>query len=283
MASEYQTLVDIESRGHLNPAQRTQLEQMRASMGGQGSDSLDVSQIPSVQSFIQGQFGVENESVNDLITAMQGREDPLAMYSRLEEEAGIPMLRESSKTLSGQIAGIEDYLEQIEPDVSARTRESLVTEAQRRAMVAEGKRPWIEKLDKFGTALGRVRQGITDAMSGIGTKTELGLKGQEMRLEPLQLKHSMIVDRNARLLTGFTEDRETQLMVLKDKLDRRRQLSDREWELARELEAEEREYRRTLEQAAAESGVAYSGGSNDDLLKAIGLGSKPSLSDIWGD
>ena len=215
--------------------------------GGGGGDSIDMSQVPSVQSYVQGQFATEDPALTDLIKQMLAREKPLDIYGRLETEAGLPEMRGAASTLTKEIQALEDYLRQIEPDISARTRESLVTEAQRRGMVAEGRRPFLEKLGMFGTALGRISGRISEAERGIGTKVGLALRGQEMTLEPLQLRYSVMVDRNARLLTGFTQDRQTQLDMLFDKLQRQRQLSDREWQLANELAAEERAYNKEKE------------------------------------
>lgn len=232
---------------------------------------IDESQIPSVQSFVQGQFAGEDTALNELVAQMRAQEKPLDIYGRLETEAGLPQLRLASTTLSKEIANLEDVLEGIEPDVAARTRESLVTEAQRRGLVQAGREPFLEKLGKFGTALGRVSGRIGEAERGIATKTELGLRGQEMELEPLKLRFTVMVDRNARLLTGFTEDRQTQLDILWDKLRRTRQLSDQEWELANTLGSEERNYKMTLQTAAANAGYQVTGQESiDELLGIVG-------------
>jgi len=156
---------------------------------GGGGEYGAIESVPSVQEYIKGQFAVEDPALRELVMAMKAREDPLAIYSRLEQEAGLPPLREAATTLTKEISSIEDLLEQIEPGIAARTRESLVTEAQRRGMVTAEKEPWTEKLGKLGTALGRVGERITTAERGIGTKTELALRGQEMTLEPLTLRY----------------------------------------------------------------------------------------------
>ena len=239
--------------------------------GGGGGDSIDMSQVPSVQDYIKGQFASEDPALTDLVTKMMAREKPLDIYSRLETEAGLPELKGVSSSLSKEIASIEDYLTQIEPDVSARTRESLVTEAQRRGMVAEGRRPFLEKLGTVGTALGRISGRISEAERGIGTKVGLAMQGQQQELEPLQLRYTTMVDRNARMTTGFTADRQTKLDVLFDKLNRQRQLSDMEWQQASQLASEERQYTKTLQTSAANAGITLKGNeTHDDILALIG-------------
>src|SRR3990167_699015 len=208
----------------------------------EGTGGINLGQIPSTQSFIQGQFGAEDPSLQALIEKMQGREDPLAMYARLEAEQGLPPLRQSGETLSKEIANLEDSYYRLEPDISARTRESIVTEPQRRAMLAEGRRPITEGLTRMGTSLSRIWDAISRGESTLGTKVGLGIKGQEMQLEPYQLTYDVMVDRNARLLSGFSADNETLLNSLYDKLQQNRHLDDREWQKAFELEKMKQEY-----------------------------------------
>ena len=236
-----------------------------------GMSGIDLGQVPSALKYAQ-ELGVgEEKAMSDIVMKMRAWEKPLDVYGRLETEAGIPELRVTSTTLAKEIANVEDYLSQIEPDIGARTRESLVTEAQRRGMVAAGRKPYLEKLTKLATGLGRVRGSLSEAMAGVGTKVGLAMRGQEMELEPLKMQYTSLVDRNARMMTGFTADRQTQLDVLFDKLQRERQLADQEWELASQLSREETEYSRTLKTAAANAGLKLSGGeSNDDILQLIG-------------
>jgi hypothetical protein len=238
---------------------------------GRSTGSIDMSQVPSVQEYIKGQFASEDPALLDLVKQMQSREKPLDIYGRLETEAGLPELRNTSNTLSKEISSIEDYLRQIEPDISARTRESMVTEAQRRGMVAAGREPFLEKLDTMGTALGRITNRISAAEQGIGTKVNLAMQGQQMDLEPAQLRYATMVDRNARLTTGFTADRQTKLDVMFDKLNRERTLSDQDWQLANQLASEERNYMRTLQTSAANAGITLRGNeSTNDILSLIG-------------
>lgn len=255
-----------------NPVQETQYQELLKQGGGGSSiDGIDMSQVPSVQDYIKGQFASEDPALTDLISTMQNREKPLDIYGRLETEAGLPELRGVSSSLSKEIASIEDYLTQIEPDVSARTRESMVTEAQRRGMVAAGREPYLEKLGTVGTALGRVSNRITAAEQGIGTKVGLAMQGQQMDLEPAQLRYATMVDRNARMTTGFTADRQTQLDVMFDKLARDRTLSDQDWQLANQLASEEKTYMRTLQTNAASAGITLTGQEmSDDILALIG-------------
>jgi hypothetical protein len=253
-----------------NPVQEEEYQRLLKEQGG-GEPGVDFGQIPSVQEYIKSQFAAEDPYLKEILTRMGEREAPLEIYGRLEEEAGLPLMRRTATTLMKEIGDIEDLLLQIEPDVTAKTRESLVTEAQRRGIISEERKPWMEKLTRMGTALGRLGQRMGVAERTVGTKVELAMVGQQMELEPFQFAYSVMVDRNTRLLTGFTEDRELQLDIMWDKLNRNRYLADREWELAANLAIEEREYIKELQTAAAGMGVTLSGGEGaGEILAKIG-------------
>src|SRR3990167_2533242 len=195
------------------------------------ASGLDISSIPSTQSYVQGQFAGEDPYIKAITDKYASAEKPLDIYTRLENEAGVPQLRTTAGSLMKEVGNVEDILSGIEPDVAARTRESLVSEAMRRGLVQSKSEPWMEKLTKLGTGLGRVMEGLSLARQDIGTKVSLAMQGLEQELKPLEFAYSVKVDRNARLLSGFTDDKETQLSLMLDKLQRQRQLDDREWEL----------------------------------------------------
>ena len=171
----------------------------------------DISGVPSVSGFLDKQFAVEDVALDKLTQAMQARQKPLDIYTGLEAEAGIPELRTTAKNIGREINRIEDTLYGLEENIAGRTRESMVTEAMRGRMVAAEAEPMQKNLSRLTTGLGRIQGAISEAMQGINTKTGLALQGQEMDLQPIQLKYSSLIDRNSRALTGFTEDRQTAL------------------------------------------------------------------------
>jgi hypothetical protein len=81
------------------------------------------------------------------------------------------------------------------------------------------------------------------------------------------------------LSSSFTLDRQTQLDVLFDKLQRTRELSDMEWKTAGELAQYEKEYLRSLQATAADLGVSTTGNeSSEALLNAIAVARKAEIS-----
>lgn len=241
--------------------------------GAGGSNSLDtmLAGLPSALDFANSLSAGENTALMNLIAAMFGQASPMDIFNQLETQAGIPELRTSAKSLSSEVYSLEDQIRQIEPDVSGRTRQSLVTEAQRRGLVTEGQKPLRENLGTTSTALSRVLASLGLAQSDVNTKTSLVMQGQQQKLEPYKLQYQALVDRNARLMTGFTADRQTAYDTLIAKWQRNNQLDDREWQLAADLAKEERGYTQALQTAAAQAGVKLTGGESiEQLLGLIG-------------
>ena len=232
----------------------------------------DLSGVPSTQDFIQDQFASEDVPLTALIDKIEGQEAPLDIFERLEGEAGLPELRDTAETLTGEIGKLEDILWGIEPQVAATTKESLVTEGQRQGMVQEWSKPFREMFTRVSTALGRIVGRISKAEAGIATKVQLAMQGQDRELRPFELWYSVLTDRNARLLTGFTSDKSVQLEALWAKWERDNELSDNEWNLANTLALNETSYLQSLQKAAASAGIPITGSeSADELLGMIGI------------
>lgn len=84
----------------------------------------------------------------------------------------------------------------------------------------------------------------------LGALLPLYSQEQQQQLQPMEMQIGALGDRFAREISGFTADRELQLTALMDKLQRDRQLSDRDWELTQQLAAEQREFDRQRQLAS---------------------------------
>jgi hypothetical protein len=240
---------------------------------GRSTESIDLSQVPSVQEFVKGQFAGEDVALKELVNMMRSQEKPIDIYGRMESEMGLPELRGAARTLTKEIGSIEDILEGIEPSVAGRTRESIVTEAQRSRIVSAEREPHEKALAKLARGLGRITGSISELSSQLANKVNLIMQGQTQELEPAKLLYQVLVERNSRTLSGFTTDRQTQLDIMFDKLQRQRELSDQDWALTNKLASEEREYVRGLQSAAAQLGLDLTGGESvNELLGIIGEG-----------
>lgn len=184
-----------------------------------------------------------------------------ALYGRLQEEAGIPGLTKAAQSYKNEIYKVKDTLDRLGEDVTARTTGYNVSEAQRRRLETSEAEPLQTNLGRLGTGLAPIADMLTSAQQGLGTQLELNMQQQERELEPVKLRINAISDRFARELTGFNSDRELGLTTLLDKLKRERELSDREWALAQQLAAEEREFSRQKSAAATQLSGYSTGGT----------------------
>jgi len=241
------------------------------SSSGLNGDSIDPNALPSAVGFAQNLNNSEDQAYKDYALAARSQAKPLDIYNQLENQAGIPQLRTTASTLMGQVSSLEDTINRVEGNVNATTGNSYTTEAQRQGLVTAGKTPLLNQLNPLATALGRVQSGIQNAEGGINNKVGYAMQGQQQELEPYKVKMQQMADHSARLMTGFTQDHETQLTLLMDKLQRQRTLSDREWQQAADLAKMEKEYSLRKDEAASQI--------DSNAKRYISLGDKSSLYD----
>lgn len=184
---------------------------------------------------------------NDYLMAARSQAKPLDIYTGLENAAGLPGLKTTQRSLSDQVNTLEDTLRGIEPKVAATTQNSLVTEGQRTGMVNAQRYPYQQLLDPTNVALGRVSQNIDRTTSDIGNKTQLALQGQQMQLDPYKQKIQLMSDRAARMMTGFTADRQAQLDIILAKVQNRQHVSDQEYQQAATLAQQEKQYQSQMD------------------------------------
>lgn len=191
----------------------------------------------------------------------KGQEALPALYERLKKESGIPELSNQAQIFKNEIYKTKDTIDRLAEDVLARTTGTLTTEAQRRRLQAAEEEPLQTNLSRLGTGLAPIADMLSSAQQGLSTQLELNTQQQDRDLEPIKLRINAISDKFARELTGFTADRELQLTALVDKITRERELSDRDWQLAQTLAAEERAFARQKASAAAAFGYSGGGGA----------------------
>lgn len=212
----------------------------------------------------------DNQAFSDYLKMAQGQEKPLDFYTKTLDAAGVPQMRKTQSTLQGQIYDLEDSLRRVEPDVSATTRESIVTDAQRRGMVGERQKPIVENLGWIGQSLGRVSNAISTETTNATNLTGLNQQGQQMELDPYKMRINMVSEQNARKMTGFTTDLQNELQVGLSKIKRGEELDDREFARVAELAKLDKQYQLEKEKAASSL-------SKD---RYISVGDKSALFDV---
>ena len=239
-----------------------------SSNSGGGMASMD--NVPSVMDFAMDQETGISDALSQLTMAYRGLESPIDVWNQLEESMGLPAQKKVAQTLRDQIGSLEDTIQRVRPNIEATTKQSMVTEGQRRQMEVAQKKPFLEHLEKFTTSLGRIDEGIRAMSTDLANKVQLFMAGQQMSLEPLKLQFTAMVDRAARLTSAFGVDAQNQLQVYMANVQRGWELEDRDRDEAFALIMAENSYSKELRKVGAEYGFDVSGLGNEGILSRIG-------------
>jgi hypothetical protein len=247
-----------------------------------------LSATPSTLGFIQANEKPVDYALSQLIAAMGARANPLDVYTQFENEMGLPGQRKVAGTLREQIYSLEDAIRGVEPMIEGTTRNSMVTQGQRTMMETAAKEPLLENLGRFTTDLGRIGESIASMEKALGTRVDLYMAGQEQQLEPLKLQLTSFQERAARLLSGFSADKQTALELMLAKIKRGEELGDQARAETFALLQSEQEYRREIDMLKRQSDqniADYRAQSQIDLSKytsqaGIDLGTYKSKAEI---
>lgn len=187
----------------------------------------------------------------------QSQEQLPALYQRLQKEAGIPELSTQAQTFKNEIYRVKGLLDRLDEGVTGRLQGTYASQALRDRMIASEGDDLRTDLGRLGTGLQPVADMLTAAQGQVSNMLPLFMQQQTKELRPLEMQINSLSDRFAREITGFNSNRETQLTALMDKLQRDRELSDREWQLAQQLAAEERAYARQKQAATNNVGQYF--------------------------
>jgi hypothetical protein len=197
-------------------------------------DSL-LAGAPKAADYAQGLNANENDAFNNYFNYVASQPTPLDFYNQIAEQQGIPQMRQTQKTLQGQVFDLEDTLRRVEPDVTATTGQSIVTEAQRRGMVTERQKPLVENLGWLGQSLGRVSGAITEANQQALNLTQLNEQGAQKMIDAFKTKLELATQQGTRALQAFIHDTDQVVSITLAKIARKEKVSDDEANRAFEM------------------------------------------------
>lgn len=205
--------------------------------GGNNSAAYDslLSGLPKAGDVAKTASANENSALGDYFGYMKSQPSPLDFYNKAQTDAGIPQMRATQKTLQGQIYDMEDSLRRIEPDVSANTSNSLVTDAQRRGVVQARSLPIQTNLGWQTQSLGRVSSAISDANSQALNLTNLNQQGVSQMADLYKQKLQLATTQGSRALQALSADVSNIVNITLAKLKRGEQVSDQEAQNAFDL------------------------------------------------
>jgi len=184
----------------------------------------------------------ENAALNEYKTAIAGQEPLETAYNRYGTELGVPGLTSQLTAVRGEVFKVKDLLDRLEEDVGARTTGQLMTEAQRRRLLAAEGTPLETQLGRLTTGMGEVSGQLSTALEQMKLKLSNLSADQLKNLKPYEAKITAVSNRVARELTGFNQDQENVLSTILSKISRGQQLADQEWQQASSLATSERDF-----------------------------------------
>ena len=178
-----------------------------------------------------------------------------AKQKELESQYGVGGLRGQLEAIRGQVFNVRDLLNNLERDITERTKGALVSESQKRRQIAAEGEP--------------LRTQLSNLVSG-------------SELASTQLSEAL--DNISRDMTGFTSDKELQLNALLEKITSGRNILGNEWTLTSTLASEERDFARQKDllqqnlanskelaayQASLDQGTASAGGISSEDMSSL--------------
>jgi hypothetical protein len=191
----------------------------------------------------QNRLKAEGEGIlGEYTGAIAGQEKLPTAYTRITGELGVPELTQQLSTVRGEVFKVKDLLTQLEGDINARTSGQLMSESQRRRLLAAEETPLRTQLANLTTGQGEASGQLSTALTQAGNEMTYLTTQQQQELQPVLAKLSMFNDRAARETTSFNTSQQTELSFYLDKLNRERTLSDQQWQQASALAQQEEAY-----------------------------------------
>jgi len=185
--------------GYSNPAEvRSSIlgsAEYRRRAGEQSSPAPTAAAGPTAAEAEAAKWNKEGDSqYNQLGAFDKNAQNPLDMYNSALNSLGIADVRTRVSDLRTSMINTENMLRAVDPNVSQRTSNSLVTEAQRQRLVAQERAPLDEALRTQGQNFDAAQGDYKMVLDEGKTQAELAYKGQ-------QDKRQAIIDRLKLALT----------------------------------------------------------------------------------
>jgi hypothetical protein len=168
--------------------------------------------------FEEKQRGQEQDFLGRFTGAIQSLEPLDIMRERLAEDLNIAPTREAFTGLTKSVADLQNVLNTLPQQVAGETR-GFDVNANQLARIQESRaQPIQQNLGQQATALGATGQ-VLGALEGeLGQRLQTGVTQQQRQLQPFEVEGSLLSDRLAREVTGFNQDRESELNLLLNKI-----------------------------------------------------------------
>lgn len=214
----------------------------------------------------QGLFGQYQQRVS-------AQPNLTSVFQQAQNDRGLPQLQGAINLFQGQVGDVKGLLDRLNENTQSRTSGTNANQAYLDRLRASEGGALNTQLGRLGAGLEPVVGAYDLASRDVGQLLDLTQKQQAKELSPLEMQIGSLGDRYSREITGFTKNKEDELTTLMDKIQRDRELSDREWQRAQQLAAEEREHQRQrsyLTSSQAQPTMKQRGGGGFNFTDAGG-------------
>jgi len=126
------------------------------------------------------------QAFQDIQNFDASRANPTDVLSQAEGKYNVGQSRQRLVGLRSAIMGTEGALNAVDPSVTGRTSNSLVTEAQRSKMVANERAPIAEQYSQQQGALGNENSNYSDLQGQASKEAQMRLTGDDVKRSSLQ-------------------------------------------------------------------------------------------------
>ena len=123
------------------------------------------------------------------------RSNPSDVLNQAQNKYGVGQTQQRLVGLRSAIMGTENLLNNVDPSVTGRTANSLVTEAQRSKMVANERAPIADQYSQQQGALANENANLNDASTKAAQEAQLTLTGQDTKRNALQSLYDTLYKR----------------------------------------------------------------------------------------
>jgi hypothetical protein len=135
------------------------------------------------------------QAFQDIQNFDASRANPTDVLSQAEGKYNVGQSRQRLVGLRSAIMGTEGALNAVDPSVTGRTSNSLVTEAQRSRMVANERAPIAEQYSQQQGALGNENSNYSDLQSQASKEAQMRLTGDDVKRSSLQSLYDSLYKR----------------------------------------------------------------------------------------
>src|SRR3990167_2780817 len=179
--------------------------------------------------------------------------NPIDIYNKALDQLGIGDARTRVQGLRNQLASTENLLANLEGDITERTQNSLVTEAQRRRMLASEQNPLTKQLETLGNTYEAAYGDYGDILGEAGQQTEFTMEGEMLQRQALMDRLQNAIDRSTR-----KEDKR-RWQAEYNRLKKQQELDQKNWE--RQFGEQKRQFNLEDDRLKANAGGSGGGGS----------------------